>query len=188
MRNTADAVRKTMLLFGSALLVVLTCAPAALAGGGFGGDPATGKISGPAVSATMVVDPTYNSPTLGRSAIRLQKGTLSSGALFPNREATTFGGWMMGCDGVKGAAVPAATPNINQVNQIRFVNNRMRSYVPAATLASLFASIGVPIDDVHRIPVITDIDNAVCTAVPEDGITKWELSFTAVIQFEDSIK
>lgn len=187
MRNTEDMVRKTTLLFGSALLVALTSAPV-LAGGGFGGDPVMGKISGPAVSAIMVVDPTFGSPTLGQSAIRLQKGTASSGALFVNREAINpIGGWQMGCDGLHGAAV-AGTANITAVNQLRFVNNRMRSYVPAATLASLFAALGVQLDEFHRIPAITDIDSAVCTPVVENGITKWELSFTAVIQFEDSTK
>jgi len=182
-------VRKTTLLFGSVMLVALSYAPVALAGGGLGGDPATGKISGPAVSATMVVDPTFGSPTIGRSAIRLQKGTGSSGALFANREATNpIAPWLMGCDGVQGAAAPGGTKDINGLNQVRFVGNRMRAYVPAGTLASLFATLGVAIDDDHRIPVITDIDNAVCTPVPEDGITKYELSFTAIIQFEDRTK
>ena len=181
-------MRKITLLFGSAMLVALAYVPAVLAGGGFGGDPVMGKISGPAVSATMVVDPTFGSPTLGRSAIRLQKGTAASGALFLNREAVNpIGGWRMGCDGVHGAA-PGGTQDINGVNRLRFVNNRMQSYVPAATLVSLFATIGIEIDGVHHIPAITDIDNPVCTPVEEDGITKWELSFTAIIQFEDSTK
>jgi len=181
-------VRKTTLLFGTVMLVALTHASTALAGGGFGGDPVMGKVSGPAVSATMVVDPTFGSPTLGHSAIRLQKGAASSGALFTNREATNpIAGWRMGCDGVQGAA-PGGTQDINGVNRLRFVNNRMQSYVPAATLVSLFATIGIQIDGVHHIPAITDIDSPVCTPVEEDGIVKWELSFTAVIQFEDSTK
>jgi len=182
-------VRKTTLLLGSAMLLALAHAPAALAGGGFGGDPATGKIGGPAVSATMVVDPTFGSPTLGRSAIRLQKGTAQSGSLFTNREATTPPGWVMGCDGVQGAASPGGTGNVMQLTQLRFVNNRMRAYVPAGVLGALFAPLGITIDDIHRVPVITDIDNAVCTAVVDsDGITKFMLSFTGVVQFEDTIK
>jgi hypothetical protein len=182
-------VRKTTFLFGSAMLLVLAYAPAALAGGGFGGDPATGKISGPAVSATMVVDPTFGSPTLGDSAIRLAKGTAQSGSLFVNREATTGGGWVMGCDGVQGAAVPAVSANVLQLTQLRFVNNRMRAYVPAGILARLFAPLGITIDDVHKLPVITDVDSPICTMVVDtDGTTKYMLSFTAVIQFEDTIK
>lgn len=181
-------MRKTTFLLGSAMLMALAYTPAALAGGGFGGDPATGKISGPAVSATMVVDPTAGSPTLGDSAIRLAKGTAQAGSLFVNREARAGSGWVMGCDGVQGAAAPGGTANVVALTQLRFVNNRMRAYVPPGVLAGLFAQLGITIDDVQHIPVITDVDNAVCTRVEDSDGVKFMLSFTAVVQFENSIK
>ena len=181
-------MRKTTFLFGSMMLVALAYVPAALAGGGFGGDPATGRISGPAVSVTMVVDPTAGSPTLGDSAIRLVKGTAQSGSLFHNREATTGGGWVKGCDGVNGASVPNATPNVIEQTRVRFLGNRMRSYVAPGILGPLFAALGITTDEITNIPVITDIDNAVCTRVEDSDGVKFMLSFTGVVQFENSIK
>jgi len=186
-------VRKTTVLLGTAMLVILAHAPAALAGGGFGGDPATGKIkNNPSVSATIVMDPTFSSPTIGRSAIRLEKNKAESGSLFVHHDAalpTSAGGWVLGCDGTQGAMVAHPELNVTTLTQLRFLNNRMRSYVPAGILGPLFSTLGITIDNVHMLPVITDIDNPVCTAVVDtDGTTKYMLSFTAVIQFEDSTK
>ena len=94
----------------------------------------------------------------------------------------------MGCDGTHGAAAPTTDPNVNVVTltQLRFVNVRMRAWVPAGDLPGLFAPLGITIDNFSHIPVITDVDNPVCTAV-EDG-TRYILSFTATIQFEDLSK
>ena len=177
-------MKRTVLILTLVFASLIAAAPA-LAGGGFGGDVATAKISGPAVSSTIEIDPTFDSTTKGATGIRLQKGTSASGATFTTPYAAS---WVMGCDGTHGAAAPTTDPNVNVVTltQLRFVNVRMRAWVPAGDLPGLFAPLGITIDNFSHIPVITDVDNPVCTAV-EDG-TRYILSFTATIQFEDLSK
>src|SRR5207244_11802128 len=111
------------LVFGS-----LIAAAPALAGGGFGGDVATGKISGPAVSSTIEIDPTFDSTTKGATGIRLQKGTSASGATFTTPYAAS---WVMGCGGTQGAAAPTTDTSVNGVTlrTLRFVNVRMRTVI-----------------------------------------------------------
>jgi hypothetical protein len=164
-------------------LPLLGAAPV-LAGGGFGGDVATGKIMGPAVSGTIVVDPTFGRATLGNTGLRLQKGTAFSGATFTNASSHAGTGWVLGCDGTHGAN-PPGDPSLNVVSltTLRFVNLRMRSWVPAGVLAGLFSPLDITIDDFSNIPVVTQIDSPVCTAV--DGGARFILSFNATIQFEN---
>lgn len=179
-------MRRAIAVVALAGLAVLLHATDVRAGAGQAGDPAAGKISGPAVSATVVINPTFNSGNIGETSIRLQKGTLFSAALFIHEEAADAApvGWVLGCDFKNGAKSPAATADVVTLTDLRFVNNRIRSWVPGAVMTALFGQLGVLFDGLHRIPVITDVDNPVCTPVGTDFF----LSFTAVIQFEDSTK
>ncbi len=185
MRRSAIALTLVLLLF-------LLHAPEVLGGGGQAGDPATGKIGGPAVSATIVIDPTSGSPTIGRTGLSLQKGTSFSGAIFVHSLAAlpvSSGGWVLGCDGTHGAASPHPELNVNTLTALRFVNTRVRSWIPGSVLTGLFAPLGIALG-AHNLPVITDANNPVCTAVVDSDFngTKYILSFTAVIQFEDPTK
>src|SRR3989442_3990157 len=185
-------MRRSAIALTLVLLLSLLHAPEVLGGGGQAGDPATGKISGPAVSATIVIDPTSGSPTIGRTGLSLQKGTAFSGAIFVHSQAAlppASGGWVLGCDGTHGASSGSARPdlNLNTLTALRFVNNRLRSWIPGSVLTGLFAPLGIALG-AHNLPVITDVNNPVCTAVFDDGQTKYILSFTAVIQFEDPTK
>ena len=119
------------LVFGS-----LIAAAPALAGGGFGGDVATGKISGPAVSSTIEIDPTFDSTTKGATGIRLQKGTSASGATFTTPYAAS---WVMGCDGTHGAAAPTTDPNVNVVTEMTDMLSATRSYEANVTVFNAVA-------------------------------------------------
>ena len=141
------------------LLVVLATMPLIVGAGGMGPpQEATRKITGPAVTATVVIDPHMPGVTsrAGRATIRLQKGSVVSGATFdiPN---TFF--LFRGCD-------------LN-LTDLRFVytstrTNKLFSWVPIPVVNALFAPLGIAPDPVNNIPVITDIDNDVCTTDPDN--------------------
>jgi hypothetical protein len=179
-------MKRALAVVALAGLVAVLDAPHVWAGAGQAGDQATGKIRGPAVSATIVINPTHGSSNLGEASVRLQKGSLFTGALLFHLEAPPSGvGWVLGCDGTLGAENPGAGGwNVTTLTDARFVNNRIRSWMPAAVMAAVFGQLGIAFDDTTRIPVITDVDSATCTQVGSD----WFLSFTAVIQFESLIK
>jgi len=147
--------------------------------------PPAGKISGPAVSATIVIDPTVGSDTKAQTTIRLTKGTTNSGTLFTHKEA---GGWVLGCDGTLGASPNTLGYDVNTLTSVRFRNVLLRTWVPVAdVLDPLFGpplALGQAINDTTFDPIITDVDNPVCTPAG----TGFILSFTAVIQFLDHTK
>jgi hypothetical protein len=134
-----------------------------------------GKISGPAVSATIVIDPTNGSPSKGQTGIRLTKGSLSSGAVFQHETAGT---WVLGCDG---GLDPTAAAEQRFVVTSPFLSQ----WIPDGVLFPLFAALGITID-AKADPITTDVENGVCTGV--DGNTRYILSFTATIQFFDHTK
>jgi hypothetical protein len=171
-----------------------------------------------------VADTTWGSPTLGQTSIRLAKGSKFSGATFvatPSGEAVTAAlpnGWHRGCDGVHGAQEIGGF-TVATLTNTRFLNKSLFSWIPAGIVIALFdgpnvdspavsgPSLGIQLGPSDN-PVITDIDDAVCTEVRylvedesvEDGnddgvcnpgpgetcieVTRYVLSFTAVIQFE----
>jgi len=105
-------MRRSIAFVALAGLVSLLHAPEVLGGGGQAGDAAEGKISGPAIAATIVINPTDGSETKGQTTVRLSKGSAYSAALFQHAQATTVpppNGWIRGCDGVNGAQTPAST-------------------------------------------------------------------------------
>lgn len=177
-------MRRTALPLTLVVLLSLLRAPEVLGGSGAAGDASTGKTSGPAVSATVVMNPTFGSPTKGQTTVRFSKGSAHSGALFQHAEAADAPptGWVLGCNGVDGANLGDADPtlNVNTLTTLRFVNNRIRSWIPHDVLNALFTQLGIPFNDSTRIPVITDVDNPRCTQVGTDFF----LSFNAVMQFE----
>jgi hypothetical protein len=147
------------------VLLVLATWPLLTAGGGINPPPPGFKITGPAVSAVIVVDPHNTSvPGGGRAAIRLTKGTVSTGTIFQVPDTTRDSFFNFGCD-------PART-------DIRFKNAQLNLYVPQAQIDQMYAQLGIPISGAN-VPFITDTDSAVCTPDDVSGI----LSFTAVIQF-----
>ncbi len=161
------------------VLAVLTTWPLLTAGGGVNPPPPGFKITGPAVSATIVVDPHIASDNAGQTSIRLSKGVASSGAAFtidPSTRAVLF---TFGC-------VPERTA-------IRFGSSQplVQWGLPAALLPSLFTPLGITVSTGvtgDNVLVITDVDSAVCTADPTNTLGSGDvapgtLSFTAVIQF-----
>src|SRR5262245_59395855 len=59
------AMRRVMAVVAVAGLAILLYTPLAWAGAGQLGDPVTGRISGPAINATIVINPTFGSDNLG---------------------------------------------------------------------------------------------------------------------------
>lgn len=170
------------------ILMVIALAPL-LMGGGINPPPPGGttqKVTGPAVSAVVVINPAFTgtSATAGNASIRLQKGTLVSGATFISVPVLS---WSQGCD----------TANVVTQTDTRFLysaihDNRLADWIPNATsqmdqgnvLENVFAGVGINISANPRSAVITDIDNAVCTTdLTGAGTNPAVLSFQAVIQF-----
>src|SRR5262245_23514790 len=142
------------------LLIVVATMPLIIGAGGMGPPQvdASRKTTGPAITATIVIDPHESNTvttTARRATIRLEKGSLVSGATF---DIPPVGFPMLrGCD-------------LN-LTELRFVHSAQRPtylyrWVPQAVLDAIFAPLGVTQDPVTNIAVITDIDDAVCTADP----------------------
>ncbi len=168
------------------ILMVIALAPL-LMGGGFNPPPPGGttqKVTGPAVSAVVVIDPRGVGETGGYASIRLQKGTLVAGATFSSVPVLS---WGAGCDAA----------NVVSQTDTRFLysadhDNRLTDWVPnfvndmgqGDVLGNSFSAIGINISGNESSAVITDIDNAVCTTDPTGTDTNpGFLSFQAVIQF-----
>jgi hypothetical protein len=140
------------------VLVVVAAMPLIVGAGGMGPpQDASRKTTGPAVTATVVIDP-HNSgvtSTAGRATIRLQKGSLVSGATFTIPSSFVLN---RGCD-------------LN-LTELRFVYTAARPiklsgwFPDAAVLNALFAPLGITPDPVNNIPVLTDVDNDGCTVDP----------------------
>ncbi len=164
---------------------VLLVNPSEVRAGAAAESPPPGKITGPAVSATIVIDPTFVSTTKAQTTIRLTKGTTNAGTLFTHTTANT---WVHGCDGTNGRDPNTTNPgfNVNTLTSARFNNVLLRTWVPVAdVLNPLFGpplALGQTINDTTFDPIITDVDNPVCTPA---GASRFILSFIATIQFLD---
>ena len=139
-----------------------------------------------------MINPTFGSLNVGEASVRLQKGSLFTGALLFHLEAPPPPDgieWVLGCDGTLGARDPGQGGwNVTTLTDARFVNNRIRSWMPAPVMAAVFGQLGISFNNTTRIPVITDVGNAVCTPAAGPSGTDYFLSFNAVIQLEDSTK
>jgi hypothetical protein len=140
------------------LLVVVATVPLITGGGGMGpGQPGARKVTGPAVTATVVIDPHMSGVTLQakRATIRLEKGSLASTASFDIPSTFVLN---RGCDlhltDLRFVYVPITRPNT------------LYGWVPFAVVDALFTPLGIAADAANNVPVITDVDNDVCTADP----------------------
>ena len=141
------------------VLIVLGMSPLIIGGGGMGpGVPGARKVSGPAVSATIVIDPHMagTTSTAKRATIRLEKGSLQSGATFEIPSSVLL---TRGCDlhltDLRFVYVPITRPN------------NLYGWVPFNVVTELMASLGITLDG-NTLPIITDIDNDVCTVDPSN--------------------
>jgi hypothetical protein len=140
------------------VLVVLGMSPLIIGGGGMGPpQPGARKVTGPAVTATVVIDPHQGTvtSTAKRATIHLKKGSLESAATFDVPSTFLLN---RGCD--------------RRLTDLRFVYvpitrpNTLYNWVPFAVVDALFAPLGITADFANNVPVITDIDNDVCTPDP----------------------
>ncbi len=168
------------------LLTVVALTPLIMGGGGPSPGPQIGtKITGPAISAVIVMDPHQDgvTTTAKQATIWLQKGSQSTGAAFHIPSTFTLS---RGCD----LSLTAA----------RFINSpghdvKLVDWIPQAIINNLFAQLGVPISPGSfptsppanlGVPVITDVNNAVCTPDPFNSSAPGPgfLSLQAVVQLE----
>jgi hypothetical protein len=159
------------------VLAVLATWPLLTAGGGVNPPaPSDTKVTGPAVSAVVVVD-THNTggtPTARQASIRLSKGTLHAGTVFLT-PAVGFP-FNFGC---KLDTAGTGLENLgDSLTEVRFLGP-LANWVPGDKLAAMFSQLGITISGTN-VPVITDIDNDVCTP---DNVAVGVLSFSAVVQF-----
>ncbi len=158
------------------LLVLLATWPLLTAGGGINPPPDSNtKITGPAVSAVIVVDPhnTEVTTTARHASIRLTKGSLSSGSTFDIQGVFPFD---FGCQlSTAGTPYTNLGPSLTDVRFLGWLGN----WIPDPPLNVLFSQLGITISGTNK-PVITDIDNDVCTPNNTGGV----LSFNAVVQFQ----
>jgi hypothetical protein len=163
------AMRRVSAIFA---LVAMTVFPAheALAGGGAALIQPK-KTSGPAVSATIVMDATATDPTATprQFSIRVQKGGSFQAALFEGNLTYKYGCTQVGSD-------QFGRPFTLETSTDERFLGFMDAWVPSTVLSSLVGGFNT---DPSKFPVITDIDNATCTSVAG----KTYLSFTALIQF-----
>src|SRR5262249_1856100 len=131
-------------------LAALALAPSAMAAGGQNPGP-PGKITGPAVSGVLVVDPHEDGGTdlAKNGAIRLVKGGRVAGAVFSTELPYTCG-----CD--------VALTNV------RFANVKLETLIGLTEVVRMFTALGMipPGGDQTALPgqpIITDINNASCT-------------------------
>jgi hypothetical protein len=126
-----------------------------------------GKTTGPALTATIVMDVTGgpNAQGKGLTSIRVQKAGTSVAAIFQSSSVASFVGE---CIAIGFADVETSTAS-------RFTGLIDGLVDTQAVLTSLFGQFGIP----NR-AAITDQDYVTCTEVNGRKI----LAFTAVIQFK----
>lgn len=193
-------MKRTLPIAALVSLLALVPASEVLGGGGLGAAILAGQITGPAVSATIVIDPsatTTTNPFKGHTSIAVQKGTSTAGANFLHQQASappdSLHAWVLGCDGTKGAVVPDSNFNVNTLTAIRFDNQPLTNWMPSVVANAILygtaadGGLGLSFDPNHPVAGITDINNPVCTKIDDhmttDGMPRYILSFTAVIQF-----
>jgi hypothetical protein len=168
---------------GTVILALVLSAPLLMGAGGQNPPGFRAKVVGPAVTAVVVMDPHMAgiTTTAKQAAIRLTKGTTTSGAEFA---VVPLFALFRGCD--------------LSLTDTRFVYTTenattLVAWVPQTVIDELFGTLGITVD-ATRVPVITDVDDARCTPDPfnpgpildgGDGSesTPGMLSFQAVIQF-----
>src|SRR5712692_8885539 len=132
---------------GTVLLLLATW-PLLTAGGGSNpGIPTSSKITGPAISAIVIID-THNpavTPTARQGSIRLQKGTLVSGTTFVVNNTVVFD---LGCRlSTAGTPLESQGPSLTAVRFLgpitRFVPADSNTPPQGDRLTPLFAQLGI---------------------------------------------
>lgn len=165
------AKRLTLVSIAAAALPLLVVGNA-MAGGAFEPPQHGFRVTGPAVSASIVmdahdgvsfpnrewVDPNTSLPVPvpAQASIRLYKGSLRSGAVFTIPAPETFFN-KFGCD----ASLTEARFLATSTNFVTLL-----TWIPDSILTELFYVLGIPINNGTFIPIITHIDNPVCTTDP----------------------
>jgi hypothetical protein len=165
-------MRRTVTILGLFVVVVALQAADVLAGS-VAGDT-YGSFSGPAFSATVVLnadDVTAGDVPNGTVAIKLTRGNTSSGVLFVSGYVVGFAN---GCDGTNGAAIVSGEGVVAKTDT-RFLGV---DWLTNDAKTALLAQFGITPDPLHPL-VFSDINNAVCTQI--NGV--WILSFTGTMQF-----
>jgi hypothetical protein len=146
-----------------ALVLVVSLIGTSNVHGGFAGGPA-GKTTGPALTATIVIDLTGGGGTAGKgaTAIRAQRAGASTAVLF----TSTI---------VNQSAVTCADVLLERAANFDRFQGLMNTWVTTPWLEALLQPFGTPTK-----AAITDTDYAACTNAAGRDI----LSLTAVIQFQ----
>ena len=186
-------MRRAMMVLILALLMALPNPGLVLASGGANPPPPSNiKIVGPAIKATIVIDPHMPNVTFdqrqgdpvskgGWATIRMDYKKKSAGAIFrvPNPDSFLFSrGCNLDLTVVRFVFVEGPTGKYNQLTD----------WISSTTVARLFTDLGLSIGPTNN-PVITDVDNVVCTTDPDNPLLPnveplpGVLSFDAVIQF-----
>jgi hypothetical protein len=161
------------------LIAALVAVPLTMGAGGFNPPEPGSRVIGPRVPATIVIEAHDNGTKVGQGAIRLSHRQQAAGAVFTaSPETASFFFHNFGCD-------PART-------EARFKYAPLVSFINEEIVAQLFADLGISIDGA-RVPIITNVHNAVCTLDPEnaDATNHLEpqnpgtLSFEAIIRLLD---
>ena len=165
-------MRRMLTILG--LVVMLSLLQAAEVRAGSAAIDTYGSFSGPAFSATVVLNADSVDASAvpnGTVSIRVTRASASSAVLF---DSGYVSGFQNGCDGVHGA-IKQSFEGIEAKTNKRFLGT---DWLPTAEKAALLAPFGVAPDPFHPL-VFSDISGAVCAEV--EGV--WILSFSATMQF-----
>ncbi len=154
-----------------ALILVVSLLGASDVQGGAAGQPA-GKTTGPALTATIVIDVTgiMNNPGKGLTSIRVQKASSGAAVLFTSHQIHAW----------QGECLSSGFTDLQASTNFRFVGLTSGWIDTTAVRDALFMPFGGPDK-----AAITDTDYAACTTADDGfGSVRQILSFTAVIQFQ----
>ena len=165
-------MRRTLTILG--LVLVTSVLHAADVRGGSAAISTFTSFSGPAFSATVVLNPDsvdLGAVPNGTIAIRLTRASTSSAVLFDSSYVSNF---QNGCDGDHGATIKTFE-GVEAKTNTRFLGT---DWLPTAEKAALLAPFGLAPDPLHPL-VFSDISDPVCAQV--EGV--WILSFSGTMQF-----
>jgi|WetSurMetagenome_2_1015567.scaffolds.fasta_scaffold504731_1 hypothetical protein len=171
--------RKLLIL---ALTMMMVMPQVVFASGGANPPPSGAvKLIGPRVQATIVIDPhnacVQNQDSLMGSCwgtVRIERKKQSSAVAFPLPDANSGFSLGLGCQLLNGDG--------SDLTEARFLYTPLLSWMPADAITNLLAGVGITFSpyDPTFVPMITSIDNAMCTPA-DPGIGT--LSFDAIIEF-----
>jgi len=147
----------------ASIMLVLAAWPLLTAGGGMNPPPPGLKLTGPALSATFVMD-----PSTGQSSMRLQKGS-----------SAVSSAWVMNSDGLtfffsRGCLTSQADMDL------RFKYAFLTDLQVPNGGVDILQDLGITVTGSNR-PMLTDVNEGSCS--PVSAGTSGVLSFTGVVQF-----